>query len=233
MLAEALGGGSFLILFELVPLDVSSGDTDYYNINVFLGGDADSDLANNLTGEGTFTVLEDSLDVLGNPSIVFESATVTNGTLASGPDDFMLPLQLPEFNLDLTLTISETSLAGTLDLGTDGAGASVRDGTLCGYIRFSEIIEALNAFVAGNCGCLDLPGDLVVETDGSLSCTPAGNVSCDANDDIEKICPQIVQFCGPIIIAMPMLLDVNGEGISLGARFAAAPARIVGAPVAE
>lgn len=236
-LAEALHEGGLLILFELVPLALADGGTSYYDVNAYLGRDADGDPTDDLRGGGEFYILPESLDEEGNALITFRGATVRDGVLAAGPTDFFLPLDLEDYHLNVSLDIEETSL--TANMTQLDTGFELRDGTLCGYILKEELFTAVNAFAAGNCGCLDVTGDLIRDTGAGYACAPSGTPTCDAGDSIQSACLQLRSYCDTVVVALPMLLDIDvdddgtGDAISIGARFDAAHARILGVATDE
>ena len=184
------------------------------------------------SGEGEFLVMPESLTDENTPLITFMGASVAMGILAAGPAQFVIPVSVPEYSIDIVLTIDEASIAAGISEGANGY--ELADGKICGYIKMEQIINALNGFVGGNCGCLNLNGDIIQGEAGAYACGAANNPNCDPNDDIESICPQITQFCGPILIALPMLLDIDadedgvGDAISIGATFTGTSASIIG-----
>jgi hypothetical protein len=230
-IAESLAGGSFIILFEHVGLAAQAADTPYFNVNFYLGADTDDDPANNFSGTAEFTIMPESLDANGDPLITFEGASVAGGMLHAGPSQFVVPIQIPDPPLDLTLTVDSAIVDAAVVWNN---GYHLNDGKLCGYVTIAQIFGALNQFAATSCGCLNLSGNLIegIAT-GNFVCGDS-DPQCDANDpvdgDMQEICGTIAQYCGTAVVLLPSFLDVDtdddgtGDAISLGATFGATSA---------
>lgn len=234
--AESLAGGDFIILFEHVGLAAGAADTPYYDINFLLGADTDDpeDPTDNFSGTEGFNIMPESL-LNGEPLITFEGASVVGGQLEAGPAQFVVPVQIPDPPLDLTLTVDSAIVNATIAANENGVELS--DGELCGLVTIDQIFNALNDFAAASCGCLNLTGDLISGEAPTWTCGET-DPTCDPEDpedgNIQEICGTIAQYCSTAVLLLPSFLDVDldgnatGDAISLGATFGATTASIVG-----
>lgn len=232
-LAESLAGGSFIILFEYLGLAADAADTDWFEVNFFLGTDMDDpeDPTDNFSGTEDFYIMPASLDENGDPVITFGGASVAAGELNAGPSEFVIPIQLDDPPLNLVLTVDSAIMKAMISSGANGYELS--DGTLCGYITIQQIFNALNEFASSSCGCLGLTGDLIEGGDGLWTCGTMDS-TCGTEDQMENICGMIAQYCTVAVSLLPSFLDVDldgdtvGDAISVGATFSATSAGLGG-----
>jgi len=231
--AESLAGGSFIILFEHVGLAAEAADTPYYDVNFYLGADVDDpeDPTDNFSGTEEFTIMPESLTTEGDPLITFAGASVMGGKMHAGPSQFVVPIEIPDPPLDLTLTVDSAIV--NADIAWDN-GYKLSNGELCGYVTIDQIFAALNDFAVTSCDCLNLEGDLIegIGT-GAYSCG-GSDPACIPDDpetgDMQEICGTIANYCDTAVVLLPSFLDVDadedgtGDAISLGATFGATSA---------
>ncbi len=242
MVAEELGKGTIIVLFEMIGL-TNMDATDYFDMNFFLGADADDDATNNFDGDAEFMVMAESLDENLDPLIKFEGASLDEDGVLNAPGadgdfgQFIIPIDVPDYGVSLQLTIDGVRLQAELAQTDDMY--EMANGTLCGYVTAAQIFGALNSFIEGNCDCLNIDGDAIIDNgDGTYTCgTPTATPTCDPDDpdtgEMQEICNYVTQYCTTSLTLIPMFLDVDvdgdgdGDGISLGATFGATSAVIV------
>lgn len=230
ILDEAIQDASLTILFDWLDFD---GDDDAdLTIKGYYGSSAIEpfDFATAAAGDGEFYVSPSSFNLAtGEPLISFEGAT-TGSAFLGGPSDFVLGLPLGP--ITLTLTVSETQLAGTAAKGPKGV--TLTGGELGGAVRIEELVGAINAYVDTNCDCLDLGADtsLIDYVDDVVK--PSCNTPVASTCSADEICGQISQYCPAIFLLLSGDVDSDLDGntkfdsLSVGVCLEAAPGKING-----
>ena len=231
-LTENIQDGLLLLLLEYVGLAPGAADTPSFDINLFMGGDADSDPTLNFTGDGELYVLPESMSAEGDALVTFPGASVLGGTLTAGPSRFNIPISIPDMGLHIVIAVEEAAVTAAISSTPDGYALS--NGTLCGLVMESDVVKILNDFVEASCGCLNLDGPLVSPgLLGGWSCASAPASTCSSFDEMGSMCSALAQYCGMVAPMLPMLLDVDldgdnsGDAVSFGARLEATSALIV------
>ncbi len=250
MLDEQLEAGSFALLWDHQDFAGGAQDPSFFLVGLFGDYAGTTTYAEASAGNGTFSVSEKSFKPnSGEPLIYFSGASMTASNLNAGPSLFRLTLPLGFVNLDVA--VSDAQVTGRANF--DGDKISYFEGTLSGYVKVADVVDAVNEIVASPaCECLGLTGPLyVMEEDGSITAsacmqTAAAHALCSTVD--EEICA--VLAAGPQSISMslctmlPTLLvaqadiDLNGdcatdpvgcayEALSIGLQWEAVPAVVV------
>ena len=231
-LAATLADGTHITVLEYIGLRDGGADTPAFDLASYAAVDDDGDPDNNLEGHGTFRVPSTSLYPNGAPIYGFDSASVAGGRLTAEGGWWALPTSCQTTGFDFDISAEDVSVTATIQ--AEVGGYLQRRGELCGYIAKVSVLGALNDYVATYCGCLGLARPLIVnEGGGSYACSEAAP-TCDPEDEIGSICSTLNQFCGSVVLLLPMFLDVDydgdeiGDAMSVGLRFSAVPASIVG-----
>lgn len=233
--AEALAAGDIIVLFEFIGVDDVTTDA-YVDANFYLGADADDpvDATDNFSGDEEFYVMDETLDEDGNPLITFAGGAITGGMLAAGPAQFIIPVQIAEYGIDIQLTVDAAQMEAEIGMGTN-LGYTLANGILGGYVQAAQIFAALNSFVGANCTCLGITGDILLFVDDAWTCAEIpGTNTCDDQDEIESLCPEIGSYCNTVVSALPLVLDLDtdedgtADAATVGATFGATSADLLG-----
>jgi hypothetical protein len=237
-IAAEIQSGALILLFEFIGVDSVEVD-EYVVFNTYLGEDPQGTPERNLAGLGEFLVKPESLDPSGYPLMAFVGATIDDSWLRGGPSRFIVPLNLMGDAPPLLFVVEGARI--TARIWQEEVGFRLSDGEVCGYVSRARLVQGFNEFVATNCDCLNLTQPLVSDTGTALSCVriPAANITCDPADYMEDVCRQLASSCGALTTLLPNFFDIdtNGDGrrdaLSLGVRFSAVSARIVGVASTE
>lgn len=227
VIADNIASGKFTLLMEAVGLDQlpSDGEVD---LKLFYGTDTDTDAANNVAGNGTFTAdLFSFADGTATPVTSFDNAVISNGNLFAGPSVFRLTIPLQN-GLVINGDIKNARLEGKLSAGPNGGLAVAGDGfgaKLGGVFHQDQLFGALNNFVASTCSCLDTAGSTVIEKDagGAWTCNPEVDSSgCDNSEGSDEApCVTLANICGAALLLVQPDIDAEGfdgvpESLSIG-----------------
>jgi len=192
---------------------------------------------------GNNTVLIDplSIDAGVQPKAYVPNGTLAANKIAAGPGKIVINIEL--FGSELALAISGAQLTANVDAANSDltTGVALTSGKIGGYVKVSDIIDAVNVFAA-TCTCSGLTGDLVTYDEATTSATCNGDLTaaqtaCETAG--EDSCVSIISNCGLLTQGLPLFTDIDSDNdgtpdaLSLGATFTAAGAKINGiAPAA-
>lgn len=242
IIAANIADGTLTVLVELVGAD-DFGAASNATLNVFYGSDTDSDQANNVAGQGTFTAsLSSFASGTATPATTFGGVIVTNGNLFAGPSTFHMSLPLSP-SLVVAADIERTRIEGKVAAGASG-GFTVSGGAfgakLGGIIPEQSLFDAFNGFAASRCGCLSLGGAsaLIEKKNGEWQCAASIDTSaCHDDIDVERQCKTVASICGVALAFITPDIDSDGVGgpdaFSVGAWIEGVGAQIVGVEPAE
>jgi len=211
-LQEAIDDGDILLLLKFVGMThlPAAGESGYVDILGYFGEDEDDDPSNNFDGNQTFGIDPSSFDENGELLVQFINVRISADetgkiSIHGGPTLFALSIPLSE-GVELTLTITETQIAGLLEESALRAGGiGLNEGLLGGIIPCEILAQPLEAlgglaplmFVAGNVD-IDLNRDGVLDTtnhlenrDGITAGIVIGGVPAFLDDGSANLAPTI------------------------------------------
>src|SRR5690606_10680813 len=158
----SIQSGGLVLLMDHRLLD-GLDDTDGFVLTVLAGDPAESpfDYAEAVAGDGHFDIEPASfLPGSGRPATIFNPAAMTAGAMSAGPEDFFLTVPLGGAVLDLP--VQGAIIQGTVtDSGAPPMLAlTYETGTISGYVESEDVRAAINTFMASECACLGLSGDM-------------------------------------------------------------------------
>jgi hypothetical protein len=149
-----------------------------------------------------------SLDSNGTPNVRFRNATITDGALQAGPEDF--PFGVPLGDIVLEIVVSDAQFTG--QVGEDALGITLTDGTIAGSVPLQSIVDGLNAYVTGeSCSCLGLDTPLIIGSGSSFNCTGIAETSTCA-DLGQDNCATIYRLCATAVLIIGDATDIDADG---------------------
>lgn len=220
LLLENIQSGSLLLLSRL--LDVDDGSTDpLVPLYFYIGQDGDEDIGNNLTGDGEFLVSPSSLDgaTLEDAVIRFDDGRLSDSMFGTPPSLFRITVPLDSDGLELDLAIQQAQV--TFHYSESG----LTQGIVGGYVSNEAILAALQNLDLGD---VVIPVQLirtVLAAQADIDAIPEGPTAtaCTAKTVADDCQPG--QACDGGFCTEP---QGRCDAISLGLRFTAVPATILG-----
>ncbi len=252
-IAESIADGSIAVILEHDGLDALDADASF-SVNFLLGEPEGAFTAPDPAGGNLYKINPSSLDEGTWPQARAESAKLEGAAVSGGPGQLVLALSL--FGANLNLKVSGVQFKANVDVASSAlpdTGVALTGGELGGFIKMEDLASEINTFVAG-CPCVQgangmpLTGGLLTYTPGdiagTLECAPGTSaMTCDSADERQDICKQLVGTGCALVPGIGDLADVdsrnlgsecyvsrvnNCDSLSIGARFTAAGAKIVG-----
>ena len=240
VIAERIGAGSTVLLFEFREFDDGASDDPSIIMPFFYGkihGCSENDCSvqsDAVAGNGAFTASEDFFEIdsggcTGTPLIKSEQAYVESNHLVVGPSVFIIPLPIMWIILDVEI---QNSLLEA-DLSYEPSGITMTNGKLGGAIPIASIIDGFNQYVSESCRCLEVAnGNNLVTyeiTDSFyVQCNEVSNNCGGENED----CQMFGDMCGMIfnLIAGQADIDTDDDGVteslSVGLNFEGVSAQV-------
>lgn len=207
----SIRSGGVVVLFDHLLLDGFT-DPDGFVLAALSGrwDTTTTNYDNASIGLGDFYIdpvsfkTDSSGNPIGEPSTVYNPATMDNNLMEAGPGTFLLRINLGGAVLELP--IEQATVRGdALEITADPLKFGYGTGTISGYVETADFRGAINDFVRSECACLtdyvngdgerpfDADGDGVVDVDlyGSEPTFWVPN-HCLAAADVDSVCDPLV-----------------------------------------
>ena len=241
-IVERIAAGTTVILFEfrVVYDDIPNNQSI---IMSFFYGSIDGCTDDNCsvqteaaTGDGIFSVSEDFFEsdsngCTGTPSIKSGpiQVHVENYHLVAGPFQFILPLPISSFVLELEVQ----NVWIEADLTYDSNVITLTNGKLGGTIPVVSFIDGFNQYAREWCSCLEiLNGNQLMICEITSDAFVGQCVQFENNCDYDSSCDWFGNLCSMLtnIIAGQADIDTDGDGVveslSVGITFEAVSAQV-------
>lgn len=236
VIAAQIANGNLVFLFEYAYLSDAVNDPAL-QINLMLGEDSDNYFGPNMNGEGYFNIKPESLDAQGNPKSDFPTAKVENGRLSveGGSAAILIPLNIDGSLMD-EVQVERLSISADVDPASEFSGGervALHDGELAGAVSLEDFFGAINK-MAATCDCIASQPLYVEVGPGEWGCVEPLESTC--GEDSDALCKTLGnrQQCELVATVVNRSADVDldadaiEDALSLGARFSAVGASIVG-----